>query len=314
MKEEMSDQRWHVDPHTNLRYYNDHVNRQYVYENGRRVPWPTAPAQASSPPTQPRTISQNVPLSSAAQASSSASAKSHAYELAGAATNTRKFQARTPDWFRRYRVFMWHPTDSSSSTESALLVSNIRDEDRHVSGVCRYVVIEEPTTERPFAIALPILSYSRQGVAAQGVVKHEHGIAYTTDTAPNPHQSELPTREEEGKGMVPNPVRVVPDYPTESLHPLSRINYGLPQRIPVTAEVIEIGLIHRDSTSSLMFQYTYVQRIKEQEKYKAEFQKRKAKGQHEQAILQYLTGMYRNSHPNLSWEQAWAVVKKYLEN
>ncbi|PPJ53030.1 hypothetical protein CBER1_11429 [Cercospora berteroae] len=303
-------------------YYHDHMNREYVYENGRRVAWP---------PQQPRTTPVNTPLNTGGPAAASVSPTSQAQQAylisaAGASPpphnddRARKFQPRHRDWFKKYRVLMWRPVEEASSADTTLL-SNFRDGDDTISGVGKYVVVEEPSANRGHVVTLPISTYGRRGVAADDVVKQEHGVIHTSVSPPVIGPSELPTRGEGGIGMVPNPVRVVAHSPADSLHAKSRIHYGQPTRIPVTAWVYDFGTVHENSTGHVWGQYQYVTRIKEQainrareaSQYQTEYRRLRTQGELDPAVLQYLTKMYQRSHPGLTWEEAWAAVRSLLE-
>ncbi|GIZ45527.1 hypothetical protein CKM354_000868900 [Cercospora kikuchii] len=312
------DRQWVWDPYRNAYYYIDHVNRRFIYEDGRTI---EADQQA------PRTPGTTPSLNSGGNTATSASTRSPEYpHQPGASANLiprRSFQQRERGWFRLFRVLMWRPSEQPEPRSSAATayLSNVQDENRIISGVGRYVVIEEPIPGRDYFLVLPIVNYGRQGVARDGVKKREHGIVYTGDLEdpPKPDPSERPGRSDGGRGMVPNAIRVQPSDPTEALHAMSRINYGEPMRIPVSARVHDVGFVHRESRGFLNDQFQHVQRAQEQEKfrtlvlqYRTEYQKREEKGQQKDAILQYLIATYRRDHPELTWEQAWEMVKRLL--
>lgn len=317
---------WMFDRHRGLRYYIDFTTRHYVYEDGNRLPLPDGDPRTAGPSNMP---------GEAEPTASSVSTTSRNYQY-GAGTGSsppteqmvRTFRApeRPRDYFTQYRVFAMQPDpqEAEPSAQGAWL-SNFADAGRRYQGVRRYVVIQEADPEEKRILALPILSYRGQGVGAPGVVKHEHGIAYTGKVAPEAGDGEKPTRDE--SPMMTNAIRVKQHDLTEPLHLRSRINYGQPTWIPLTAEVHDIGSVHKDSRGFLVRQYQHVQRRKREEEERkkqqdqwrseaahlqAEWRVLKAKGQHDMAIYQVLTAEYQRTHPSLSWEQAFEAVKRLL--
>lgn len=89
------------------------------------------------------------------------------------------------------------------------------------SKVRRFVVIREADN---YCSALPIASYSKQGVSKLGVKKSEHCIIHSTKDPPSPLPLELAKRGEEG--MRPLPIKVDVDDLTETLDDFSRLNFG----------------------------------------------------------------------------------------
>ncbi|PIA94791.1 hypothetical protein CB0940_08199 [Cercospora beticola] len=361
-------QDWILDETRNLWYRIDYVTRQYVYQDGTTLPLPTtqSPPPAQSPPgARPRTLpGSSIPAGSRGPAASSASttpqvasprntrttvvssdsSKSPTYQaVSGKIAITQPvFVKRSEDFFQRFQVIALRPAELPHGLRSAVdtNLSDLRAGNETFSGVRRFVVITE--ANQGYVLALPILTYGGQGVAADGVVKHEHGIIHTHSADqkppfPPPLKGELPVRKE--TGMLPTPIRVKLRDLSEKLHRCSRINYGQPTSIPITVPVHHIGDVARDSQGPLLSQAKYVRNHKRQEEqrevaaseedprtrqeeaqnadaafYQAEYHKRKAKGQLEIEILQYLITVYQRTHPSLSWNEASAIVQRLLRS
>ncbi|KAM3416843.1 hypothetical protein BST61_g8433 [Cercospora zeina] len=320
----MAGSEWLLDKARNLYYRIDYVNRQCVYQDGTTKP---------VPPTQPRSMPQNT----GGQPASSTDAVTRVVPPTSTrATMVSSVSSRSPTYQILHRVFALRlAANGLASAAHTALLSSLRADNELIPGVCRFVVIREPNDEGK-VLVLPILSYERQGVAADGVVKHEHGIVHTDRKPPDALPMERPGRGEES--MMPNPVRVVPDDPTEKLHPCSRINYGKPTWISITLPVHHVGDVHEASRDHLYRQYRYVQdrkqtpgqrgtearqeqplkkqedvRTAEARHYQNEYRKLKDKGLPELEILQHLIAVYQRTHPGLTWEQASATVQSLLK-
>ncbi|KAF2215316.1 hypothetical protein CERZMDRAFT_82346 [Cercospora zeae-maydis SCOH1-5] len=331
-----------------MRYYRiDHVAREHVYEDGNRMQMEanrprSTPQDTEGQPVPSASATTRVvpPASTSATIVSSAESRSPTYQLVPGATAgaiERNFVVRAPSFFRLYRVFALRPIPNGlgSAAQTALL-SILRAENEIISGVCRFVVIREANAEG-LVLVLPILSYQRQGVAADGVTKHEHGIIHTGKNAPTARPNEEPSKRGE-QSMMPNPIRVEQCDPTEKLDPMSRINYGRRTFIPITVPVHHVGEVHEGSRDHLHRQYRFVQearnpqgqgrpeaqqeqplrkqedsRAAEARHYQSEYQRCKDKGLLEVAILQHLISVYQRTHSGLTWEQASAIVQSLLK-
>lgn len=93
-------------------------------------------------------------------------------------------------------------------------------------------------------------------MAAQGVVKCEHGIVYTGRIQPQPREDERPGRNEQN--MMPNAVRVIEEDLTEKLAPSSRIHYGKVYQFEHNVKAKSLGKVHRDSLDHFLTQCQHV--------------------------------------------------------
>lgn len=98
-----------------------------------------------------------------------------------------------------------------------------------------------------------ISAYDGWGVAQSGVTKSDHSIVFTGEKVPSEHPLETPRRRE--RGMHPKPVQIVPNNPTDSLTPMSRINYAKVYTIDHGVRIKPFGKVHRDSQVALTYQY-----------------------------------------------------------
>lgn len=127
------------------------------------------------------------------------------------------------------------------------------------SKVRRFVVVRE---DQFHCVALPISTYSQQGVAKRGVRKADHAIIFTGKHPPRVAASEIPDRGE--PPLLSRPIRVIPDQPTDSLDPMSRLNFGNPVTIPHNVKVKSFGMVHRDSLQYFKYQFRQVLTADEQ--------------------------------------------------
>jgi hypothetical protein len=83
-----------------------------------------------------------------------------------------------------------------------------------------FVVVREGND---FCSCLPIMTYGRQGVAKNGVIKYHHAVVYTSREEPAAQKNEAPRIGE--KGLLTS-IRVRSKSRQEKLDPLSRINFS----------------------------------------------------------------------------------------
>lgn len=172
-------------------------------------------------------------------------------------TLPRGYSIRQSNFFDVGRVFLvlWaEPTAGASAvrTEEPGTVLNQFGE-RVISKVRRFVVIRH---SRTFCNALPISTYSGRGVSKRGVVKSEHVIIYTSQTAPMPRADELPRRGEDG--MRPVPIRVDAASTSEPLDPMSRLDLAGVTTIAFNLKVKPLGKVGARSLWDLMQQFAEV--------------------------------------------------------
>ena len=125
--------------------------------------------------------------------------------------------------------------------------------ERVFSKVRRFVVIRESDQ---YCNALPITTYSGQGVAKRRVVKSEHAIIYTGRVPPQPRPDERPSRGD--TGMRPLSIRVDPDNRTDILDPMSRIHFGGVHQVHHNIKTKSLGIVNRQSIDALQSQFANV--------------------------------------------------------
>ncbi|QIW94716.1 hypothetical protein AMS68_000234 [Peltaster fructicola] len=171
-----------------------------------------------------------------------------------------EYKSRKKDFFFLGKVFsiLWAEPASTTLSPSA---ANTAREQAVVKGpygelifskIRRFVVIREGDG---YCNALPISTYSGQGVGKRGVVKHEHAIIYTTPE-PKPMPGERPSRDEEP--LRPIAIRVDPDNRAEKLHHASRINFGHPHTIQHNVKVKSCGKVGREFLDAMTEQFQIV--------------------------------------------------------
>jgi hypothetical protein len=101
----------------------------------------------------------------------------------------------------------------------------------------------------------PIQTYSGRGVS-KNVVKHHHAIIYTGISEPEPLQDEKPASGRE-RGMLDS-IRVIPTIQSQSLDPMSRINFKKVYTVEYNVKVCDFGTVDRASLSYLQRQFEQV--------------------------------------------------------
>jgi hypothetical protein len=153
------------------------------------------------------------------------------------------------------RVFLvlWsEPSGGADTVFSRYEVLNQFNE-RVFSKVRRFVVVREGSR---YCCALPISTYSGQGVAKPRVVKSDHAIIYTGPEAPLPRRAEFPSRGEAPMRSIP--IRVNMDNASEKLDPMCRINFGGLHMIQHNVKTRSFGTVHKDSLADLQLQFNSV--------------------------------------------------------
>ena len=166
------------------------------------------------------------------------------------------FKVRPSSFFALGKVFsvLWvEPAGSTVITtfqKPNPSISKGRFNENVFSKVRRFVVVREGAA---YCSALPIASYGHQGVGKRFVVKSEHAIIHTSKTAPVPLPDETPGRDE--PGMRSQPIRVVPDNPTDKLDDESRIDFGKVHTIHHNIKVKAFGMVHPKFMAALTSQW-----------------------------------------------------------
>lgn len=160
---------------------------------------------------------------------------------------------RRPSFYMVGRVFVVLWTEPAGNNATQVTKGTVRNHlgELVFSKIRRFVVIREG---RGYCSALPIATYSGQGVGKYGVVKSDHAIIYTGKTVPQPMQSELPSRRE--AGMRPVPIRVDPDTRDDRLDPVSRVDLRAVHTVHHNIKAKNLGCVNTQSLGHLqaMFQ------------------------------------------------------------
>ena len=90
----------------------------------------------------------------------------------------------------------------------------------------------------------PILTYSKRGTTKAGVDPTTHAIIYTPDPGPG--------RLSEETGMTKKPIRVNPVTPSQTLDPLSRVNFARVYTVDHNVRIMPVGQVAEDSMHRLV--------------------------------------------------------------
>lgn len=138
---------------------------------------------------------------------------------------------------------------ASGSTGKAWTLSNYGTPVH--SKVRRFLVVKEGARS---CIAVPVTTYSGQGVAKRGVIKSEHAIVHFTRNAPLPTAAEDNIREP----MLQYSIRVDPDEKHMQLDEMSRVAMAEPHCIQHIMRVKSIGKVNTKSMPHLVNQFRSV--------------------------------------------------------
>lgn len=169
------------------------------------------------------------------------------------------FRLKSHDFFSVGRVFFVLWAEPAGESQTAITTQEPSDStlqgrykgERVFSKVRRFVVVRKG---KDYCSALPIMTYSKQGVGKQGVNKSEHAIIYTGSQPPKPLSSELPQSAGEAP-MRQQAVRVVPDDRESKLDPMSRIDFGKVHTVQHNIKVRPFGMVHQQSMQALVTQF-----------------------------------------------------------
>jgi hypothetical protein len=95
----------------------------------------------------------------------------------------------------------------------------------------------------------PIVTYNRQGVAKNGIVKENHAIAYSTRDPPKARSGELPKGAE--NPMMPE-IRVKAKRKGDKLDRMSRIDFSRMYTVEHNVKVYDFGDVHKDYLDKLI--------------------------------------------------------------
>ncbi|CZR67034.1 uncharacterized protein PAC_16933 [Phialocephala subalpina] len=147
---------------------------------------------------------------------------------------------------RIFKVPWAEPAGSVTDDESPLIISPQNGE-RIFQKIRRFVVLRQM---QDHCLCLPLNTHNRQGASKDRVEVQDYAAVFTAKT-PEPDTSE------EQLEKLPFPVIV--EAPTETVDPMSRINFGRVYtveynlRVQMWGELMQIGLISSTSTSSEAF-------------------------------------------------------------
>ncbi|KAL8868613.1 MAG: hypothetical protein Q9174_004873 [Haloplaca sp. 1 TL-2023] len=152
---------------------------------------------------------------------------------------------RPHDFFTEGRVFMIYHTESAGnkSNRDAFGFTTVSYGETVYSQFRRFVVVKAKPKEF-YCICVPITTYGGRATGKKGVDGRAHAIVYTGNKAP------LKLKEE--RGLVKDPLRVLPSKPENVLDPKSRINLGKPYPIEWNIRVKDIGRLDEKSRQKLI--------------------------------------------------------------
>ena len=166
------------------------------------------------------------------------------------------YKLHSAKFFQVGRVFLvlWADSgDKDGKVDSVVGASRNHLGQMVFSKIRRFVVVREGAK---FCHALPISTYSGQGVAKPSVVKSDHAIIYTGPEAPLPRRGEFPSRGEAPMRSIP--IRVNMDNASEKLDPMCRINFGGLHMIQHNVKTRSFGTVHKNSLADLQLQFNSV--------------------------------------------------------
>ncbi|KAF2134751.1 hypothetical protein P153DRAFT_8938 [Dothidotthia symphoricarpi CBS 119687] len=142
------------------------------------------------------------------------------------------------------RVFMMLWTEPAGvanpgKTRNSTHFSTVWLNESAYSEIRRFVVVRNKGT---FSQCIPIQTYRGSGATKPGLVMKDHGIIYTSSTAP----STIP-----GESLNKYPIRVTPTD-GRTLDPASRVNYGKAYAVEHNVKVLDVGMV--DETHRYMIE------------------------------------------------------------
>jgi len=121
------------------------------------------------------------------------------------------------------------------------------------SKVRRFIVVREGPN---FCIAVPVTSYSGQGVAKNGVRKSDHAIVYSGSIPPKATREERPTRRSRD-ALQSQPISLDLEG-DQKLDDMSRVNLAQSHTIHHYVKVKNVGNVSQKSMADLVSQFKYV--------------------------------------------------------
>ncbi|KAM0708466.1 hypothetical protein Q7P35_005118 [Cladosporium inversicolor] len=180
-------------------------------------------------------------------------------ELTSTLFKSYKVREKPKQFFTLGRVFLvlWSEPAGGTSKVTKWAAGTVINHlgERVFSKVRRFVVIRAGDH---YCNALPINTYTGQGVSKPGVNKSEHVIIFTGSSAPAPTRAEMTTRRGEAP-MRSTPIQVDIDTPSERLDPMSRLDLGGVTKVQHNIKVKALGNVNKRSLDALRTQYANVQ-------------------------------------------------------
>lgn len=127
--------------------------------------------------------------------------------------------------------------------------TNTRFSERVHSKVQLFVVTREGDN---YCSTLPIVSYSRRGVAKPGLNKSKHSIIYSSRNSPLEAGNEALGRHK--AGIRPNAICGNLDDRADPLHMMSRLDYGKVYTIQHNIKIKSYSVVHHSSPAALRHQ------------------------------------------------------------
>ena len=121
------------------------------------------------------------------------------------------------------------------------------------SKVRRFIAVREGPN---FCSAVPVTSYSGQGVAKPGVKKSDHAIVYSGTYPPKATRAEQPTRRRRD-ALQPQPIAMDMES-NQKLDDMSRVNLAQLHTIHHYVKVKNVAMVAQRSMPDLISQFKYV--------------------------------------------------------
>ncbi|PVI03968.1 hypothetical protein DM02DRAFT_651991 [Periconia macrospinosa] len=115
----------------------------------------------------------------------------------------------------------------------------------------RFVVV---SVKKDYVYACPISTYGHRGVLKPGQNASEHTIVYAQGSSPGYIAGEYEA------GMDKDPIEIIPADDTIFIDPISRLNLGKSYPIEGNAKVKDIGQVHPEHLSKLLYYWSETSR------------------------------------------------------
>ncbi|KAK8205237.1 hypothetical protein IWZ01DRAFT_486032 [Phyllosticta capitalensis] len=136
---------------------------------------------------------------------------------------------------RMFSVLFTEPLGENARNVGDNVTRVIYDQ-RVFSQIRRFIVVQ-PKQGFCYAVSSPVSTYGNRGVNKPGVEPEAHAVVHMTNSVP------VWLHGERERGMIKEPIAVVPANDAVSLTPASRINFSLAHPIQYNVKVKDLGRV-----------------------------------------------------------------------